>query len=329
VDVPLGGNTFAHDGPNFERDRTRLVVGIEVDTMQVIINPKQTDLLNGVPFLQACRTGALDGAALLVQKCFMASWGDTSAGAVILFGGRVSGMSFSRTQATIDVKSDTELLNVMIPRNVCQPTCLNTLFDAGCGVVKATYQQTGSLQAGSVQGSFNTGLANFPDGWFSLGTILFTTGANAGVMLSIKKQVGAVVTPSIPLLVAPSVGDQFVIVPGCDRRQVTCGNTVARTFTAVPATDFIQCDGHNYADGDRVTLSNSGGAVPVPLTAGAIYYIVSSATDVFKLSLTYAGSPINITTAGTGTNKVRALGKFDNLIRFRGFPYVPIPETAI
>ncbi|AEV24626.1 phage conserved hypothetical protein [Azospira oryzae PS] len=329
IDITLAGNTFIHDGPLIQRDRTRTVVGIEVDTLQLTINPKTTDLLNGVPFLKACRNGALDGATLLLQKAFMASWGDTAAGAVTLFSGRVSGMMFSRTQAQIEVKSDTELLNIMLPRNTCQPTCLNTLFDAGCGLAKSGWQQTGALQAGSTQGSFNVGLTNFPDGWFALGTILFTTGINAGVMVTIKRHAAGVVTPSIPLISPPSTGDQFTIVPGCDRRQATCGNTYARVFTANASTDQLASAGHTYADGDRVVVSNTGGALPGGLSAGTIYYVVSAVTDAFKVSLTYNGSPVNITSAGSGTHKVRSIGKFDNLARFRGFPYVPIPETAL
>lgn len=329
VDVVLSGQTYAHDGPLFKRESTRTVVGIEVNEMRVTINPKTTDLLNGVRFIRACRVGALDGATLEIHKAFMPDRGGVSVGAVLMFGGRVSEMMFSRTEADVTVKSDTELLNISLPRNVCQPTCLNSLFDSGCGLSKSAFQAIGALQAGSTQTKFNVGLSGFPDGWFTVGTILFTTGANAGVMVSIKSFAAGVVYPSIPMLGAVATGDEFVIVPGCDRRQLTCGCSVLSVFTATPSIDTLNSEAHPYVDGDRVVLSNSGGALPVGLVAGFVYYIINADTDAFQLSLTYGGGAINITSAGTGTHRARAIGKFDNLPRFRGFPYVPIPETAL
>ena len=59
----------------------------------------------------------------------MATPGDTSAGTVSIFSGRVADVQASRTEAILSVASDLTLLNVMMPRNVYQPARLHALFD--------------------------------------------------------------------------------------------------------------------------------------------------------------------------------------------------------
>lgn len=55
-----------------------------------------------------------------------------------------------------------------------------------------------------------------------------------------------------------------------------------------------------------VTFSNSGGSLPTPLVAGTIYYVVavSSGSNQIQVSSTKGGSPISLTTTGSGTNTV-------------------------
>ena len=50
------GNTFAL-GPKFERSKTKLVIGVQVDELDVKIYPEPTDLLGSVPWLTAAWTG--------------------------------------------------------------------------------------------------------------------------------------------------------------------------------------------------------------------------------------------------------------------------------
>lgn len=61
--------------------------------------------------------------------------------------------------------------------------------------------------------------------------------------------------------------------------------------------------GHGLADGDRIMLFNVF-AETLPtgtgMTEGAILYVVSSATNTFKVSLTSGGAAIDITAVGGG-----------------------------
>lgn len=244
MDLVVAGQVFASDGPIISRSRVRTLVGIEVDSLDLSIAAAITDTFMGVPILQVAHNGGLDGARLRLERVFMASPGDTSAGTLLLFEGRVSDVQVSRSEAKLTVKSDLELLNIKLPRNLYQPGCLHTLFDAGCGLIKSAWGVAGTVSAGSTVGSINCSLANAA-GYFDAGTITYSSGPNAGVTRTIKRYTPGNVALSLPLKAVPVAGDAFLAYPGCDKAQATCTN------------------------------------------------------------------------------------KFSNLANFRGFPYVPIPETAL
>lgn len=81
------------------------------------------------------------------------------------------------------------------------------------------------------------------------------------------------------------------------------GPTAAITATA--ATDVINLTSHRYVNGDKVEFPTlTGGA---GLTAGTDYYVVSAATNTFKVSATRGGAAIDITTDATA-GTVREVG---------------------
>lgn len=241
-DLSYGGNTFASF--RIDRSKIRSVVGVEVDTLEISVYADQADLLNGAPWFTAVQRGALDSAILKLERVFMPTAGDTSLGSILLFTGRVSDTEVSRTEARLTIKSELELLDTQLPRNLYQSGCLHTLYDNGCQLNKAAFAVAGTVGAGSTLTQLNSGLGN-PTDYFTLGVVKFTSGVNAGVTRSVRAQTGGQFTFALPLVTAPSTGDPFIAWPGCDKMKDTCSN------------------------------------------------------------------------------------KFNNVINFRGFPYVPTPETAL
>mgnify|MGYP001362366032 CR=1 FL=1 len=237
MDIKVGATVFSSGGPRFARGRTRVSIGVEVDTLDVTVYADDTHLVNGVPFLQACASGACDGASLTLERAFMASWGDTSPGTVILFAGRCAEMQISRHEARLTVRSDLELLNVQMPRNLYQPGCLYTLFDGGCGLIKSTWGVNSSAGGGSTSRVINCGLGQAA-GYFDLGSVTFTGGPNAGVSRTVKSYTPGVLTLSYPLPATPGVGDGFTAYPGCDKTQATCNSKFSNQarFRAFPFT---------------------------------------------------------------------------------------------
>lgn len=69
----------------------------------------------------------------------------------------------------------------------------------------------------------------------------------------------------------------------------------------VLANDALLSPGHGLANTDRVILFNVlGTALPTGLTEGTVYFVVSSATDSFKVSTTSGGAAVDITAVGGG-----------------------------
>jgi len=201
--------------------------------------------LNGVPWPEAVRTGALDGARVTVERLFMATPGDTSAGTIVLFAGRVAEAKPARDEIALTVKSDLELLNTNLPRTVYQPGCAYTLYDSNCALAKAAWGVACTVLAGATVNGVSATLSN-PTGYFDLGTITFTSGALNGQSFTVKAytlsgSTGAFSFP-LPLPALPATGDTFTGYPGCDKTLSTCTSKFAnsahfRGYPLIPAPE--------------------------------------------------------------------------------------------
>lgn len=215
------GHVFRASGPFFERSKIRFQIGVQVDELEIAVTAGPGDMLDGVPFLSALRSGVLDGAELQLDRAFMPNFGDTSAGLMTLFLGRVVEIDVGRTQATIKANTHLELLSLQWPWRLFQPGCARTLFDAGCTLSKSAQGRAQHVTAGSSLRVMHTDLAQ-ADGWASLGTVTFNSGALAGKSYGIQKQVGGALSMMVPLPSLPAAGDGVLIYPGCDKTQATC-----------------------------------------------------------------------------------------------------------
>lgn len=86
------------------------------------------------------------------------------------------------------------------------------------------------------------------------------------------------------------------------------------TFTADSATDEVdKGSAHSLETGDGpFTLTNSGGALPGGLATGTNYWFISAGANTGKFASSpenaYAGTAIDITSAGTGTHTIQGSG---------------------
>lgn len=83
------------------------------------------------------------------------------------------------------------------------------------------------------------------------------------------------------------------------------GALAVKGFATIDTTltnDQFLAPGHGMADTDRVIVYNNfGGSLATGLTEGTIYFVVSSATNTFKVSTTSGGAAVDITALGNGT----------------------------
>lgn len=247
----VNGTTWAL-GPAITRGKTRLLVGVTVDALDVTLAADASVAVNGVPLLPWIVAGGLDGARLKLDRAFApgpAPYGQQPAwvGMLPMFSGRIADVQASRYEAKIKVNSDLELLDVMLPRNVYQPGCSNTLFDGACGLSKTSYASaaTASGATDSSRRTFSTGLSS-ADGYFDMGWAVGVIGANAGVGRTIKTFLhsGGSITVIQPWPAAVSAGDTFSVYPGCDKSLSTCtskfGNALRfRGQPFIPAPETV------------------------------------------------------------------------------------------
>lgn len=245
ADMPVvwDGQTYEAHKLIIKRGATRVAVGLDVDSNTLEIAAEPDYRLEGLQWSEAALGGALDGARVVIERIFFSDWA-TPVGAVVIFSGRVSDVSGSRSAVKVDVKSDIELLNVSSPRNIYQSGCMRTLYDGGCKVNREKFTVNGRVTANSTTGTELACNLTQSDGWFNQGVIKFTSGRNAGLSRTVKEHKGGRLSFALRLPFPPQSGDVFKIYPGCDKRQETCGkkfdNIVHfRGFPYIPAADTI------------------------------------------------------------------------------------------
>lgn len=215
------GYTFAL-GPKFERSKTKIVIGTQVDELEVKIYTEPTDLIGGLPFLQAAWQGELDGALLQLERAFMATYGDTSPGTVVLFAGRISDIDCTRTGIDLKCRSHLELLNIQMPRRLWQSSCTHTFGDAMCQFDRSSMQATFSAGPASSEAQIAASVSPTPPNLYIQGTVIGVTGANAGSSRTVTNMAGGWIYVRLAFLSPILPGDQFRLLPGCDRTLSTC-----------------------------------------------------------------------------------------------------------
>ena len=237
VPVTLGGTVFLANSLLIDGLTFKCAIGLDVDEQQITLAARPTDTIGGVPALQAIHRGVLDGCLVRRERAFLTSWSAPPLGSVVLFQGRVTSVdAVGRTGATITVASDLVLLDIDMPRNLYQPTCVHALYDSGCGLQRSAWGVAGTVAAGS---SATQMVWAGADPKFVQGTLVFTSGVLAGQSVGVKAAGAGTLALTYPLAALPAVGDAFTAYPGCDRTQTTCAQKFAnlgnfRGFPFVP-----------------------------------------------------------------------------------------------
>lgn len=223
--ISFGGNTWSGIGLRIERSKINLTIGVQVDQLTIDLYPTAADQVGSNPFAQLAVNGGLDGCYVQVDRAVGPSPNQPITGLIPKrFYGRVADISGGRSKMTLTIKSDLDLLNIQMPRVLFQPPCSHSLYDAGCTLSRGSFTVSGTVSgAGGTKTQFNTGLTA-ADGYYSLGVITFTSGANSGLARYVKAYLHASgqVTLIQPLGAAPAAGDAFTIYPGCDKTAGTC-----------------------------------------------------------------------------------------------------------
>ncbi len=239
--------TLSFDGTDFEPEsgltasEVRSGSDLSVDAQEaegVLTSDRitETDILDG----------RWDNAAVEVWRV---NWADT-AQRVLMRRGAIGQIRRGRLAFVAEVRSLAHVLGQTVGRTF-QASCDAALGDARCGVdlEAPAFKGTGAV-IDLLRGRAFTasGLGGFDAGWFTFGTLDWTSGANAGRRTEV---LGHDLTDGIAvltLLEAPvrviAEGDAFTIRAGCDKRIETCGAKFANTasfrgFPHIPGQDAV------------------------------------------------------------------------------------------
>nr|DAP68855.1 MAG TPA: minor tail protein [Caudoviricetes sp.] len=239
VDVHALGRVYDSTGPSISGAFYKLVRGMQVSTLDLEVLVRPEHRVGGVSWPIAVRSGALDAAVVTIWKAFMPAWGEP-AETLLIFSGEVKPITDVRQTVKLQVKSDASKLEQKVPGQVFKPGCGRQLYETGCGVRRGDNMQNGVILGIDSRYRLQTSL-NKADGFFALGDVMFTSGANMGVRRAIKAyaKTGGQLDLSYPLVFDPQVGDSFVAYGGCDKTRgaggcAKFGPGVEQRFSGTP-----------------------------------------------------------------------------------------------
>jgi uncharacterized phage protein (TIGR02218 family) len=190
--------------------------------------------------------GRWDNAKVEVRRV---NWSAVSQ-RVLMRRGAIGQVRRGKLAFVAEVRSLAHILNQTVGRTF-QHACDAELGDARCGVDldDPGYKGTGSAIALTGDRSFTaSGIASFAAGWFTLGRLTWTSGANGGRTAEVASHTVRSGERHIALLEAPvrpiAPGDDFVVRAGCDKRLETCRDRFAnvvnfRGFPHIPGQDTV------------------------------------------------------------------------------------------
>lgn len=240
--IPLTGGvavTWLAGSVKVSGARMKLSVGVSVDEQDLQIDSSPGQLLNGVPWPVAAMWGFFDGCILRRDRFFAPDWstmGSGGLGGSPMFLGRISTLdAIGRQTIKGKVKSFLVLADILMPKELQQPGCNNTLYDPNCALLQSDFTFAGTCGAGSNANIINWSSASAN---FTRGMIQIATGANAGQQRTIKQASSSQLFLAYPLQFQPGVGDAFEASWGCDKTTTTCGS--GRFNNVDPSTGVIR-----------------------------------------------------------------------------------------
>jgi uncharacterized phage protein (TIGR02218 family) len=239
-DIAFDGTTF-EAAAGFTASEIKDAVGLSVDNLEV-----ESALSSGRLTEADLAAGLYDDARV---EIFRVNWQAAEERMLVRSGSlgevRRAGLAFAA-----EVRGLAHYLQQPKGR-LFQFGCDADLGDQRCGVDlnQAQYRGIGTVDAASSARRFTaTGLDTFADDWFTRGLLTFTSGANDGRAVEVKRHELRDGLVSLELWQepgeTPAPGDTFTVTAGCDKQLATCRAKFAnvvnfRGFPHMPGNDFV------------------------------------------------------------------------------------------
>jgi uncharacterized phage protein (TIGR02218 family) len=236
VDLAFDGTTY-EAASGFTATEVQSLLDLAIDNLSV------TGALSSATLNEAdLAAGLYDNAAIEIWRV---NWADTSQ-CVLMRKGNLGEVKRGKAAFTAEVRGLAHLLNQPVGRCFGYG-CDADLGDARCTVdiTRAAFKADGAVASVTDARRFTvSGLSSFGDGWFTGGKHVWTSGANDGRAMEVKRHAGAAIELWQSMSEAVGVGDSFTITAGCDKQFATCKAKFAnainfRGFPYMPGNDAV------------------------------------------------------------------------------------------
>lgn len=219
----------------FVASQVQSTLGLAVDNLSVV-GALSSDTLNE----HDLAAGLYDDADIEIWRV---NWNATDQ-RVLMRKGSLGQVKRGKTGFTAEVRGLAHRLNQPVGR-VFAYSCDADLGDARCtkDVSASIFTANGTIANVTDARRFTvSGIAGYANNWFSFGKLSFTSGANAGRAMEIKRHAGTGIELWQAMSDAVAPGDAVTLVTGCDKQFATCkskfDNVVNfRGFPYMPGND--------------------------------------------------------------------------------------------
>jgi len=235
-DMPLVFDTVTYDAvTGFTASEVQSTLGLAVDNLTV------------AGALSAATLNEADLAAGLFDDADIEIWRVNWASPdlrVLMRKGSLGEVKRGKTAFTCEVRGLAHRLNQPVGR-VFGYSCDADLGDSRCAkdISGSTFTASASVLAAIDNRRFTvTGLDSYASGWFSGGKLTFTSGANTGRAMEVKRHAAGTIELWQAMSEAVAPGDAFAVSAGCDKQFTTCKAKFAngvnfRGFPYMPGND--------------------------------------------------------------------------------------------
>jgi uncharacterized phage protein (TIGR02218 family) len=239
-DVAFDGTTF-RASTGLDSTALQATTGLAVDNAQVMGALSDAGVTE-----EDVRAGRYDRARV---EHWIVDW-ERPELRVLMFVGQFGEIRRTDGAFEVELRGLTEALNVAVGRTL-QRACDRRLGDAKCRFYLETPGFAGEGEVAAAEGSAieASGLGAFAPGWFAAGTLVWTSGANAGEQGAVKADAAAADgLRRLDLWLRPGAaaapGDRFRVFAGCDKQAETCRAKFAnflnfRGFPHIPGDDWV------------------------------------------------------------------------------------------
>lgn len=195
---------------------------------------------------------------------------------VAVFIGTVNSCSYDSEKATLSCQPATNATSRNVPWQSCKALCNWGLYQQGCGVLKATFEQVFPTGPNFVDGLTVTDpiLSGYSDGWFTNGYVEVQSTRETRFIVS---HIGDSISLIAPFTTSPA-GQPTRFYPGCNRTEATCRDKFDNIenylgFDRVPTENPFNTSfsgngggGSGGSGGDGVTIVFHG--IPIDTSTG-------------------------------------------------------------